>query len=148
MKAIKSLYLKYKEIILYIFFGGLTTVINFIIYAVAIFLKADVYVSNIIAWIGAVLFAYLTNRKMVFNSEATGKKSVFKEVVAFYGARVFSLVVETGLLFVFISFLNMDEWISKVILQVIVIVLNYICSKFFVFRKKSEPKKEKQSSVN
>ncbi|MDD6490099.1 MAG: GtrA family protein [Clostridia bacterium] len=138
MKKIKALYLKYKEIILYVFFGGLTTVINYAIYALMLFLNIDIYTSNIAAWIGAVLFAYLTNRKMVFNSEAKGKKSIIIEILSFYGSRVFSLAVETGLLFVCVSLMGMNEWITKLVLQVVVIVLNYIFSKFLVFRKKKK----------
>lgn len=138
MEKLKELYIKYKEIILYVIFGGLTTVINYAIYALMVLLKIDIYTSNIAAWIGAVLFAYLTNRKMVFNSEAKGKKSIFIEILSFYGARVFSLAVETGLLFVCVSLMGMNEWITKLVLQVVVIVLNYIFSKFLVFRKKKK----------
>lgn len=144
MEKIKELYTKYKEIILYVFFGGLTTVINYAIYALMVLLKIDIYTSNIVAWIGAVLFAYLTNRKMVFNSEAKGKKSVIIEILSFYGARVFSLAVETALLFVCVSLLGMNEWIVKLVLQVVVIVLNYIFSKFLVFRKKKKPQQKNQ----
>lgn len=138
MEKFKELYIKYKEIILYVIFGGLTTVINYAIYALMVLLKIDIYTSNITAWIGAVLFAYLTNRKMVFNSEAKGKKSVIIEILSFYGSRVFSLAVETGLLFVCVSLMGMNEWITKLVLQVVVIVLNYIFSKFIVFRKKKK----------
>lgn len=138
MKKLKELYIKYKEIILYVIFGGLTTVINYAIYALMVLLKLDIYTSNIVAWIGAVLFAYLTNRKMVFNSEAKGKKSVIIEILSFYGSRVFSLAVETGLLFVCVSLMCMNEWITKLVLQIVVIVLNYIFSKFLVFRKKKK----------
>lgn len=138
MKKLKELYIKYKEIILYVIFGGLTTVINYAIYAFMVLLKIDIYTSNITAWVGAVLFAYLTNRKMVFNSEAKGKKSIIIEILSFYGARVFSLAVETGLLFVCVSLMGMNEWITKLVLQVVVIVLNYIFSKFLVFRKKKK----------
>lgn len=138
MKKLKEIYIKYKEIILYVIFGGLTTVINYAIYAFMVLLKIDIYTSNITAWVGAVLFAYLTNRKMVFNSEANGKKSIIIEILSFYGARVFSLAVETGLLFVCVSLMGMNEWITKLVLQVVVIVLNYIFSKFLVFRKKKK----------
>ncbi len=136
MEKFKSLYKKYREIILYLIFGGLTTLVNFIIYFSAVFLGADIYVSNIAAWIGAVLFAYITNRKMVFQSDSKSKKSILKEILLFYGARVFSLIVETVLLFLFVELLFMNEYISKIILQILVIVLNYVFSKFLIFRKK------------
>lgn len=136
MNKIKALYEKHKEIILYIIFGGLTTVINYVIYFIMTFVGIDIYTSNTVAWIGAVLFAYLTNRKMVFNSQANNKKSIIKELIAFYGARVFSFIVETILLYIMVDFILMNEYIAKLILQILVIVLNYIFSKFFVFRKK------------
>lgn len=134
MNKIRALYEKYKEIILYIVFGGLTTVINYIIYFLMTVVGTNIYISNIVAWIGAVLFAYLTNRKMVFNSQAKDKKAVIKEAAAFYGARVFSFIVETVLLYAAVSLMSMDKYIAKLILQVIVIVLNYILSKFMIFK--------------
>ena len=138
MDKIKSLYNKYKEIILYLVFGVLTTVINYVVYFALTFLGVNIYIANVIAWICAVLFAYFTNRGMVFNSQAKGRKSILKEMLAFYGGRVFSLAVEEILLFVCVSLLNMNEYIIKLILQVVVVVLNYILSKFFVFRKKKD----------
>ncbi len=136
MKKIKALYQKHREIILYVIFGGLTTVINYAIFVILLLFNVDIITTNIVSWIGAVLFAYLTNRSMVFNSQAKDKKAVLKEVLAFYGARVFSFIIETILLYVFVKLLFINEYISKLILQVVVIVLNYIFSKFFVFKKK------------
>lgn len=138
MNRLKELYEKYKEIILYFVFGVLTTVINFVIYTILILLGVDTYISNIAAWIGAVLFAYLTNRSVVFNSKAKGKTALFKEILSFYGARIFSLVVEMLILYVCIDLIGMDQFIPKLAAQVIVIILNYILSKFIVFKKSKE----------
>ncbi len=138
METIKKLYAKYKEAILYIIFGILTTLVNFIIYTVLIFVGIDTYIANIIAWVGAVLFAYLTNRSIVFNSSAKKKAELFKEIIAFYGARIFSLIVEMIILYVCIDLIGMDQFIPKLAAQVIVIILNYILSKFMVFRNKKK----------
>lgn len=143
MSKIKQLFEKYREIILYIFFGGCTTVVNYVVYFVLIqFLSVDYLISNIVAWIFAVLFAYVTNRGMVFHSETSGVKSRLKELAAFFGSRLFSLAVETVLLFVFVKWLFMNEFIAKIILAVVVVVLNYIASKLFVFRKKKDNDKK------
>ena len=150
IEKIKALCVKYKEVLLYLIFGVLTTAVNYIIFTVCVlWFPVDVYVSNIIAWIGAVLFAYFTNRSIVFASAAKGAKELFREIVAFYGARFFSLLVETALMFVFIDLLHINEFITKLILQVVVIVLNYIFSKFLIFRKKktvTEPAADDEQS--
>lgn len=135
MKSLKQLYAKYKEIILYIVFGVLTTAVNFVVYTALIFIGIDTYVTNTVAWVCAVLFAYLTNRSVVFNSSAKKSGAVIKEIISFYGARIFSFVVEMLILYVCIDLLGMDQFIPKLAAQVIVIVLNYILSKFIVFKK-------------
>ncbi len=138
MSRLKQLYEKYKEVILYFIFGVLTTLVNFVIYTVLIFVGVNTYITNIIAWVGAVLFAYLTNRSVVFNSTAKKGRELFKETISFYGARVFSLVVEMLILYVCIDLIGMDQFIPKLAAQVIVIVLNYLLSKFIVFKKSKE----------
>lgn len=142
MDKIKALYQKYKELILYIVFGILTTAVNLIIYFLLskVIGESNYIISNTVAWIGAVLFAYITNRTMVFNSQAKDKKSVIKEILSFYGARVFSLVVENMLFYVFVELLYINNNITKLVLQILVIILNYIFSKFIVFRKKKNNK--------
>ena len=121
-----------KELIAYIFFGVLTTAVNIITY----FLFVDVFavnyiISNIIAWFVSVLFAYITNRIWVFESK---DDNIIKEIVLFYGGRVFSGAVDTGLMYLFIDILSIGDFISKIVIQVIVVVLNYVLSKLVVFK--------------
>lgn len=121
-----------KELIAYIIFGVLTTAVNIITY----FLFVDVFavnyiISNIIAWFVSVLFAYITNRIWVFESK---DDNIIKEIVLFYGGRIFSGVVDTGLMYLFIDILATGDVFAKIVVQVIVVVLNYVFSKFIVFK--------------
>ena len=130
-------YKKYKEALLYLFFGVLTTLISIgVFWVFTALIPLDELVANIISWIIAVLFAYVTNRIWVFNSHCETKGAFAREVLSFYGGRVFTLLVEEGLLFVFIKLLDLNAMAVKIIAQVVIIVLNYIISKLFVFRKK------------
>ena len=128
-----NLYKKYKEIINYLIFGGLTTLISIVTYA--IFTKVfhiDYLISNILSWIIAVLFAYITNKIFVFESKS--KKNI-KEITSFFFFRVVSLIMEMIILYVFVDMLHIDDLVTKIIAQVIVIVSNYVFSKEFVFKK-------------
>lgn len=130
-----SLLKKYKGIILYGVFGILTTLINIIIFKVfRDFFGTSIAIANLIAWFFAVLFAYLTNREWVFSSS---NKNKFLEACNFYIARIATLIIETIILYFLIQMLGVDELISKVLSNVVVIILNYIFSKLFVFKQKS-----------
>lgn len=146
MQKITDLLKKYKEIILYVLFGGLTTVVNYIIYFTS---TAGLHIgwspATLFAWIGAVLFAYVTNRIWVFESRATGFSAVLFEFVKFIGARLLSLGLEWLTLKLLLDILQMDLWIwrdfplgefvAKTIAQILVIIANYVFSKWVVFRK-------------
>lgn len=136
MEKIKELFKKYREPILYIIFGGFTTLVNYVIYIALRFLNVDIYVTNICAWIGAVLFAYFTNRGIVFNSQSKKFDERVKEILSFYAARVFSLLIEMLMLYIFVTLMQLNEFLMKLLIQFIVIALNYIFSKFFIFKKK------------
>ena len=121
-----------KELVLYVVFGALTTLVNFVVY----FLFARLFgvhyiISNILAWFFSVLFAYVTNRIWVFESKNT---NILKEISLFFSGRIFSGVVDTGLMYLFIDILTLNDFISKIIIQVIVVVLNYVFSKLLVFK--------------
>ena len=146
MQKIKDLLKKYKEIILYVLFGGLTTVVNYIIYFTCTkALHIGWSPATLFAWIGAVLFAYVTNRIWVFESRAKGFSAVFFEFVKFIGARLLSLGLEWLTLKLLIDILRMDLWVwrdltlgefvAKTIAQILVIIANYVFSKWIVFRK-------------
>ncbi len=151
MNMVKNLIIKYKELIIYGAFGVCTTLVNFLTYKLFnVLLGVEYYlVSNIIAWFISVVFAYVTNKLFVFDSKSWNVRVVAKEVPSFFAARVFSFLVEEAGLFLLVDILGMKDFgvdvfgftvsgnmISKVILAVVVVVLNYFFSKFVVFRKK------------
>ena len=139
MDTLKKLWKKYKEIITYLFFGGVTTVVNYGVYVLCghVF-HLDVVPSNIIAWILAVIVAFVTNKLWVFESKSWKAGIVGKEFAEFVLARLSTLVIETVLLWIFVDKLHVNDLVMKIITNVIVVVLNYIFSKFIIFRKKKE----------
>lgn len=141
-----QLCLKYKEILLYLVFGGLTTLVSIGSYALMdTVLGIDPLIANVISWILAVLFAYFTNRKWVFSDTAETKNGIIIEMASFFGGRLFSLAVEEAILLVFIKWLGFNSIIVKVAAQVVVVVLNYVISKVLVFRtKKNQTASEKK----
>lgn len=144
MEKIKELYTKYKEIINYLIFGVLTTVVNIVTYAIfARLFHVDEVVSNIIAQIISILFAYVTNKIYVFESKSTKLKDILKEMVSFFGCRIFTAVLDTLLFSFMIKILLINDLIAKCITQVIVIVLNYVFSKLIIFRKKDKKVSQK-----
>lgn len=153
MSMIKNLIIKYKELIIYAVFGVCTTLVNFVSYKLFNVILGDklYLVSNIVAWLISVIFAYVTNKLFVFESKSWDIKLISKEISSFFAARIFSFVVEEAGLFLLVDMLKMKEmsfsiWsftisgnmIAKVILAVIVVVLNYFFSKLVVFRKKEQ----------
>lgn len=146
-KPIQDIYYKYEEKWLYLFFGGLTTVVSFVTAGISKYfleyagidntnLVSDI--STAISWVCAVTFAYLTNRVWVFDSKASGAKELTKEAASFYGGRIVTFFTEIIMMRVLYSWLNINYWVSKIFANVVVLILNYIISKLFVFRKKSD----------
>ena len=141
IKKLLDLYKKYEEVISYLIFGGLTTVVSFITYFLFSRLfftggtQLDIQISNVLSWVCAVTFAYITNRIFVFKSKNKGQEQL-KELISFIGARVFSLVVDIACMFLLTELIHMNDLIAKLIVQVIVIVMNYVLSKLFIFKKK------------
>ena len=136
--TLKKLFQKYREPLLYLIFGGLTTIVSIVSYAACErILGMDPLVANIISWILAVSFAYVTNRKWVFESRAVGTGPVLREIVSFFGGRLATLGLEEVMLWVGIRLMGLDSLLVKLIAQIAVILSNYVISKVFVFRKKS-----------
>ena len=134
LNRMEPFYREHKEILLYLFFGGLTFVVSIATYAFFIrVLGADALVANLFSWIFAVSFAYITNRTWVFESNATGRQAVLKEMGKFFSGRIATLLVEELILLVFIKWLHFDNMAVKVVAQVVVILLNYVISKLWVF---------------
>ena len=121
-----------KELVLYVVFGILTTVVNILVYYIfSDMLHVNYIVSNIIAWFLSVLFAYITNRIWVFESKSS---NIIKEISLFFGGRLFSGFIDTTLLYVMVDILLIGDFISKIITQIIVVILNYVISKLVVFK--------------
>lgn len=122
-----------RELFLYVVFGAMTFFVNVIVYYLfATVLGINYLISNVVAWFFSVLFAYITNRKWVFESRSP---NILKECGLFFGGRIFSGAVDTALMYLFIDILTIGDMISKIVVQVIVIILNYVFSKLIVFKK-------------
>lgn len=133
----RSLLLKYKSIIIYLVFGVLTTAVNYIVFLPCYHLLGmSATVSNAIAWVFAVIFAYLTNKPFVFESKDWSAKTVLPEFAKFVGTRVASGVGETLVLMVAVDMLQGNANIWKLVTSVLVVVVNYIGSKLLVFRNR------------
>ena len=136
INKIRELIIKYWDIVSYLFFGVCTTVVNYIIYLPCYnLLGMSATVSNMIAWVVAVTFAYLTNKPFVFKSHDWSAKTVVPELAKFLGCRIGSGVAETVILLVAVDLLGWNGNIWKLVTQVMVVILNYIGSKLLVFRK-------------
>lgn len=143
MKKIKELFIQFKEQISYLFFGVLTTVVNWVVYALFMLIPGvNVEVANAVAGIVAILFAYVTNRIFVFESVSKTKKEILLEFLRFMGGRAVTFVIEVvgvpGLYYLGLDqgLLGVEGAWAKIIVSVVVIVLNYVFSKLFVFKKK------------
>lgn len=137
MEKIKELYNKYKEVINYLIFGVLATIVNFVSYYIsARIFNIDEVVSSGISWFLSVLFAYITNRIFVFESRKSGVKEIIKEMVSFFLARVLSgILCDVGTFALMVKVLHINDIFAKVVTQVMVVVVNYVFSKVFIFRK-------------
>ena len=137
MKKIKALMVQYWEVLSYLIFGVLTTVVNYLVYLpVYNFVGLSAALSNAIAWVVAVTFAYLTNNPFVFKSHDWSAKTVIPELTKFVGCRVASGAAEILILLVTVDILCWNGNIWKLVTSVLVVVMNYIASKLVVFRKK------------
>ncbi len=124
---------KFKEGLLYLFFGGCTTLVNIISFFVFRKLNISIYISNIVAWLIAVVFAFVTNKLFVFESRGKEFKETLKEAVSFFAFRVVSLLFDMGIMYVLIDLLSSNEMFAKVASNVFVIIINYVFSKLFIF---------------
>ncbi len=152
MKKIVKLILKYEEIIRYLIVGFLTTVVSLGSYYLFVhtFLDASdslqLQIANVLSWVLSVLFAYFTNRRFVFKSK---NSKVFKEFVSFTSSRVLTLVCDMAIMFLGVSVLRFSDTLVKLFSQVVIVILNYVISKWFVFKdKKNSGEKNKGNKLN
>ena len=126
---------KYKNIIYYVIFGVLTTIVNIVVYwFMAHPIGMKTVPSSIIAWIAAVTFAYITNRRWVFHSEARTNADVIKEIISFFLCRLATGVFDWGFMYLTVDLLQWEDVLMKFIANIIVIVMNYVASKLIVFK--------------
>lgn len=159
MKKIIELLKKYKEPIMYIIVGGLTTVVSFVTQFLAHLIGADTetifadgitlssiqalmnegstMLATVISWVCSVTFAFFANKILVFESKEKGKGFI-REFISFYAARIFTFGVELLSMFIFVELLRFDEMAIKLAVQIMILILNYVFSKLIVFRKKKE----------
>ena len=137
MKKLVDLLVRYREVVLYVFFGGMTTVIDWCVSFGLYAINVNVHVANTLAWCIAVLFAFVTNRIFVFESKTRGARAVTRELVVFSGGRVVTLLLQELLVFLFFDLIGWNKYAVKILAAIVVIVLNYFISKLLVFRKKT-----------
>lgn len=136
LQKLWALIKKYWDVVAYLIFGVLTTVVNYLVYLpVYNLLGISAAVSNAIAWVAAVAFAFLTNKPFVFKSHDWSARTVLPELAKFVSCRVASGAMETVILLVTVDILNWNGNIWKLITSVLVVVLNYAASKLLVFKK-------------
>lgn len=133
---IRALLVKYQDIISYLVFGVLTTVVNFLVYyPLTNFFTLDATVANVIAWAVSVAFAFLTNKPFVFKSHDWSPEVVQPELAKFVGTRLGSGLIETAMIFLLVNLLRFDGNIVKLVASVLVVIINYVGSKLLVFKK-------------
>lgn len=137
MEKLKALIHKYWDVLTYLFFGVLTTVVNYLVFIpVYGYTQLPAWVSNVIAWVAAVAFAFLTNKPFVFQSHDWSMKTVLPELSKFVSCRLASGVMETAILWVTADILGWNGNVWKLITSILVVILNYFASKLLVFTKK------------
>ncbi|MCR5264133.1 MAG: GtrA family protein [Clostridiales bacterium] len=138
IEKIKQLFTRYREQIVYLFVGGVTTVIGTGVYWLSVWLGADIITAQIIQWVCAVIWAYWANKKLVFRDGEKRPLYVIRQFLKFAASRLFSLGVETLLIWIGCEKLGIDKYLVKIPVAVIVVVLNYVTGKLMVFVKKKE----------
>ncbi len=136
LRIFEPFYKKYKEILLYLFFGGLAFFLNIFLFAAIDHLFGiSELINNMICWIVCVMFQFFTNRTWVFDGSVDSSQAFTKQLAGFVGGRVFTLFLEEVILVIFITWLGYPALVIKLIAQVVVILLNYVISKLWVFKK-------------
>lgn len=138
MNKIWELYKKYKEQINYIVVGGMTTLVNFVIYAIDMYFGMDMMINLVVSWVVAVIFAYVTNRIVVFESK---ENNILHEFTKFVSSRIASLLIEMLLMKICVDFIGIKEYFAKVGVAIIVVIVNYVLSKLWVFSKNNDDEK-------
>ena len=138
MKTLQILYIRYKELILYAVCGAGATIINIVIFVLLHdSLGMKLLISNVFAWCVAFLFAFITNKILVFESKCWKGNAAAKEMLGFLVARLGTLLLDSVLMVAFVGGLRLNSTFSKIIVNVVVIIANYLASKFWIFKEKA-----------
>ncbi|UYO35526.1 GtrA family protein [Bacillus zhangzhouensis] len=138
-KDMYSLFQKYREVVMYLVMGVCTTIVNIVSFYLFIeMFSMDYKTATVVSWVFAVLFAYITNKKYVFQQKARDKKSLMRELSSFFSVRLMSLGVDLGLMILFVSQMALNETAAKILVNFVIVVVNYAASKWFVFKKTKE----------
>ena len=136
MDKLKQIWNRYRDILLYLIFGGLTTLVNYLVYfPLHHGFQVAASLSNCVAWLAAVVFAFLTNKPFVFQSHDWSRATVISELSKFVGSRIISGLLETAWIALTVDFLEWNSLAMKVIASVAVIIINYVASRLLVFKK-------------
>ena len=136
MTTFADLLEKYKAVVSYLFFGACATFINIGTYIICFDgLHISNMISNVIAWVTAVIFAFFTNKLWVFESKSFDGKVFFREMFSFFGCRLLTLVVDLAIMYVGVDVMHWNEILFKIIANIVVIILNYVASKLIIFKK-------------
>lgn len=128
-----GIYHKNEELWNYLIIGVLTTLVSIGSYSIfSKLLKINYLISNVLSWIVSVIFAYFTNRWFVFHSK---EKKKFKEFMAFISSRLLTLLLDSGLMIVGVDYLKIDDLVTKILVQIVIVIANYVLSKLIVFKK-------------
>lgn len=134
-EKLKALLIKYREIIMYLIFGGLTTVVSFVSYYLILWLGAHYLIAQAVSWALAVAFAFVVNKIFVFEDRDNSPWALFRQIWQFVSVRIGSGIIETVLLWLLVDVLTLNEGIAKIPVTVLTVVINYIASKLLVFKK-------------
>ena len=132
-QQLQHLWHRYKSVLAYLFFGGLTTVVNYLVFWI-FNMFCSYLIANTFAWFLSVLFAYVTIKLWVVDAKTPTVRARLKEATSFFGFRLLSYFVDQGIMIVGISFLHGNDLIVKLIDQVLIVVLNWFFSKLFIFK--------------
>jgi putative flippase GtrA len=122
------------EVILYLVMGVLTTVINVVCFFILVQYQMDYRIATTVAWLVSVLFAYVTNKHYVFKSKTSTITSLLKEMLSFFWFRLLSYFLDLGSMIIMVSFLNLNETWAKIIANILVVIINYVLSKWIIFK--------------
>ena len=145
-KFIRDFYYKHESVMLYLIVGAMTTAVSVITQYIPAFFGLPIEINTTISWICAATFAFFTNKAWVFRNDEKSKAAWIKQAASFYGARLFTFAFEFAFMVITVRILKQNEYIMKLIAQVFVLVVNYLFSKFFIFRK-NPPEKENGENV-